>query len=573
MEVSSNAPAGKRLSGSQPQFSLQSDSQPESPFELLLAMPTTGAAIKRGDEFESPEYTNDYCSTSCQDPVDKQPESDITEDTEPEVDEASSDTTASAAVINVVASQQIQRVEQPVEQANEEVVTEGVAEAELPETALTAVNAGQETVSAEEQVVLAPVKQQDEVSTESGDAEESIQAAKSAAQLTPNVVKPQGKKQGSDADRPERQSTDLGTQNLETDNLEKATQVGTSKQGKVQTGSQEEPGEAVRSEGPQPVSTRKNQQRERPARWYEKESSGTSKVIEPSNPRLTEGLEAGLNNPMDKAAEENTQSNTETSHQQTSFQQEMLAEGTSLSDAGLAMNNTSPSSAFGSGSTTSATLNNPSSVSVDSSAEGNAETARSISAGSERVQSKAIAGGAGTIESSQTGTQVDISRAEKVRLVQRVARSFSRMGPSGGNVQIKLHPPELGALAVQVRIEGKSMSARLTTESQAAREVIMESLPQLRSRLAEQGYDVVQFTVEVASDSSALGSESGAGQGGGQEAAGQGGFAGNSADNQERSNSSSELRRSNFLRRQADAGIRPQRSSFRWAGTGVDIQA
>ncbi len=176
------------------------------------------------------------------------------------------------------------------------------------------------------------------------------------------------------------------------------------------------------------------------------------------------------------------------------------------------------------------------------------------------------------LQSSQTGQQVDLSRAEKVRLAQRVARSFSRVGPTGGSVQLKLHPPELGSLAVNIKIEGKSMSAKLTTESQAAREVIMESLPQLRTRLAEQGYDVVQFTVDVASDSATMDNQSG--QGTGQSGAGQGGQSGGSSESPSRSLPGTDLRRSNYLRRQIDAAsqiARPTVASL--SSRSIDVQA
>ena len=46
------------------------------------------------------------------------------------------------------------------------------------------------------------------------------------------------------------------------------------------------------------------------------------------------------------------------------------------------------------------------------------------------------------------------------------------------------------------------MTANLTTENGAAREAILESLPVLRSRLAEQGFEISQFQVDVASNGS-----------------------------------------------------------------------
>ncbi len=91
-----------------------------------------------------------------------------------------------------------------------------------------------------------------------------------------------------------------------------------------------------------------------------------------------------------------------------------------------------------------------------------------------------------------------LTQAERVRLVQRVSRSFARLGPSGGAINIKLHPPQLGSLNVQVRMEGRSMTAKLSTESSAARDAILESLPVLRGRLAEQGFEIASFQVEVA---------------------------------------------------------------------------
>jgi flagellar hook-length control protein FliK len=93
-----------------------------------------------------------------------------------------------------------------------------------------------------------------------------------------------------------------------------------------------------------------------------------------------------------------------------------------------------------------------------------------------------------------------LNQQERVRLVQRVARSFSRLGPEGGQVTLKLHPPQLGVLNMSVRIEGQTMTAKLRTESTAARDAILENLPVLRERLAEQGIEVESFQVEVASD-------------------------------------------------------------------------
>ncbi|MCA9133190.1 MAG: flagellar hook-length control protein FliK, partial [Planctomycetales bacterium] len=98
----------------------------------------------------------------------------------------------------------------------------------------------------------------------------------------------------------------------------------------------------------------------------------------------------------------------------------------------------------------------------------------------------------------QADRAADLTQHERVRLVQRISRSFARLGPTGGSINIKLHPPQLGALNVQVRMEGRSMTAKLSTESAAARDAILDSLPVLRGRLADQGFEIANFQVEVA---------------------------------------------------------------------------
>lgn len=123
-----------------------------------------------------------------------------------------------------------------------------------------------------------------------------------------------------------------------------------------------------------------------------------------------------------------------------------------------------------------------------------------IAAGSSngKVERSATRDAGKAAQSNQASSPDELTQHERIRLVQRVARSFARLGPTGGQINLRLHPPQLGSLNVQVRLEGRSMTAKLTTESSAARDAILESLPVLRGRLAEQGYEVSQFQVEVA---------------------------------------------------------------------------
>jgi flagellar hook-length control protein FliK len=90
-----------------------------------------------------------------------------------------------------------------------------------------------------------------------------------------------------------------------------------------------------------------------------------------------------------------------------------------------------------------------------------------------------------------------LTEAERVRFVQRVARAFHSMGDEGGEVRLRLSPPELGSLRLEVSVRDGVMSARLETETASARNVLLENLPALRERLAEQNIKVERFEVDV----------------------------------------------------------------------------
>ena len=77
------------------------------------------------------------------------------------------------------------------------------------------------------------------------------------------------------------------------------------------------------------------------------------------------------------------------------------------------------------------------------------------------------------------GEQVD-----RVRFVQRVARAFETLGNRGGTLRLRLHPPELGSLQLEISVRNGAMTARLETETSTARNLLLDNLPALRDRLA-----------------------------------------------------------------------------------------
>ncbi|NUQ60999.1 MAG: flagellar hook-length control protein FliK, partial [Pirellulales bacterium] len=91
----------------------------------------------------------------------------------------------------------------------------------------------------------------------------------------------------------------------------------------------------------------------------------------------------------------------------------------------------------------------------------------------------------------------ETTQADRARFVQRVARAFESLGDRGGSVRLRLHPPELGSLRLEVTVRSGVMTARLEAETPAAQAMLRENLPMLRERLAEQNIRVERFDVDL----------------------------------------------------------------------------
>ena len=91
--------------------------------------------------------------------------------------------------------------------------------------------------------------------------------------------------------------------------------------------------------------------------------------------------------------------------------------------------------------------------------------------------------------------------ADRVRFLQRVTRAFELASQRGGVVRLRLSPPELGSLRVELNLQGGALSARLETETPAAQSALLDSLPALRERLAEQNVKIERFEVDLMNQS------------------------------------------------------------------------
>jgi flagellar hook-length control protein FliK len=81
--------------------------------------------------------------------------------------------------------------------------------------------------------------------------------------------------------------------------------------------------------------------------------------------------------------------------------------------------------------------------------------------------------------------------------VQRVAKAVQTAHDRGGELKLRLSPPELGSMKLEVKIHEGVLTARIETETRDAQRVLNENLLVLRERLAEQNIKVERFDVDV----------------------------------------------------------------------------
>lgn len=125
---------------------------------------------------------------------------------------------------------------------------------------------------------------------------------------------------------------------------------------------------------------------------------------------------------------------------------------------------------------------------------------QAISAGSGRGE---VFGSSGSFAGRSEGAfgSSPLSRFQQNKLVQRVLKGLEQLSNGGGQVKLRLHPPELGTLQMTLKIEANVMSAHLEVENSLAKEALLNNLQSLRDRLSDQGMSIDRFEVEVRTDS------------------------------------------------------------------------
>jgi len=128
----------------------------------------------------------------------------------------------------------------------------------------------------------------------------------------------------------------------------------------------------------------------------------------------------------------------------------------------------------------------------------NDKSANSVNASPQLEQSAAkTTAAASQGNGDETGSQVD-----GTRFVQRVEQAFAAMSDKGGTLRLKLSPPELGSVHMEITVSKGVMKARLEAETKEAKNLLLENLPALRDRLAQQNIKIQKFDVDLRDPSS-----------------------------------------------------------------------
>ncbi|MEM7626408.1 MAG: flagellar hook-length control protein FliK [Planctomycetota bacterium] len=106
------------------------------------------------------------------------------------------------------------------------------------------------------------------------------------------------------------------------------------------------------------------------------------------------------------------------------------------------------------------------------------------------------------------GTQVNpagLTQAESNHDALNAAR-LSRglnaaVNQQGGNITLRLTPPEMGTVRIQLNMQGGNISAQFHAETESARTLLSQQLGQLRTSLESQGLNVERLGVQAMNNS------------------------------------------------------------------------
>jgi len=133
-------------------------------------------------------------------------------------------------------------------------------------------------------------------------------------------------------------------------------------------------------------------------------------------------------------------------------------------------------------------------------------TAETTTTGSIRVSTQnsteVVAGSISPTEASGKTTSSSQQTAPKPegnleKLVNRVADAVRTAGRNGRQLRIRLQPPELGTLQIEVSSRNGVLSARLEVQTTSAQQAILENMTLLKNALAQNGTRLEHIDVQL----------------------------------------------------------------------------
>ena len=103
--------------------------------------------------------------------------------------------------------------------------------------------------------------------------------------------------------------------------------------------------------------------------------------------------------------------------------------------------------------------------------------------------------------------QADAATGNEEVNIGRLTRGLSSaINQRGGSVTLRLTPPELGLVKIEMAVRDGAVSAKFTAQTESVRNLLMDQMSHLRQALDRQGLTVEKFEVQVLPQSSSASS-------------------------------------------------------------------
>lgn len=99
------------------------------------------------------------------------------------------------------------------------------------------------------------------------------------------------------------------------------------------------------------------------------------------------------------------------------------------------------------------------------------------------------------IPSAPAGPVIDVKQIDQ--LVERITTAVKQSHSTGQQLKIRLSPPELGTLQIEVSLKNGEYTAKLEVQNRHAQKVINDSIAQLKEALAKTGISLDRIDVHI----------------------------------------------------------------------------